>query len=88
MRNDFQDLHDRIKEAGETYIPNHTDATKLMVGTYIQLNNAQDRLESLKRAIAGYQSDLIPKLQQLIDNEDKTDETIKKLAEELFVIDE
>ena len=83
MRDDFQDLANRI--GVENYTINKTDAARLLVGTMIQTNQLQDRIEVLKKALAGYQTDVIPKLQELVDAENN--ETVIKLAEEKFIIE-
>lgn len=84
MRNDYQNLMERI-ETTEDYTLNKADVAKLLVAAMIQVNQIQDRIHNLKSAMTGYQSDIIPKLQELIDIED--DETISKLANEKFIIE-
>ena len=82
MRNDFQELADRIDDS---YIINKNDAARLLVGAMIQVNQLQDRINNLKKAITGYQTDIIPKLQKLVDAQN--DEAAQKLAEENFIIE-
>ena len=84
MRNDFQELANKINM--EDYIPYKTDAARLLVGAMIQVNQLQDRINNLKKAMAGYQTDIIPKLQRIVDAED--DETAQKIANEEFIIKE
>lgn len=84
MRDDYQDLYDRIKTT--EYILTRSDAAKLLVGAMIQTNQLQDRINNLKQAMSGYQSDVIPKLQALL--EEKDDEAVSKLADEKFVIED
>ena len=84
MRDDYQDLYDRIKTT--EYILTRSDAAKLLVGAMIQTNQLQDRINNLKQAMSGYQSDDIPKLQALL--EEKDDEAVSKLADEKFVIED
>ena len=83
MRDDYQNLMERI-ETTKDYTLNKADVAKLLVAAMIQVNQIQDRIHNLKNAMAGYQSDIIPKLQELIDIED--DETISKIANEKFII--
>lgn len=83
MRNDFQALADSI---GEDYQANKTDIARLLVGAMIQVNQIQDRMNNLKKAMTGYQSDVIPKLQEVLDNA-KDDEDAAKLANEKFIIE-
>ena len=84
MRNDFQELANKINM--EDYIPYKTDAARLLVGAMIQVNQLQDRINNLKKAMAGYQTDIIPKLQRIVDAEDE--ETAQKIANEEFIIKE
>jgi hypothetical protein len=82
MRDDFQGLADKI--ATEDYVLSKSDAAKLLVGAMIQVNQTQTRINNLKLAMTGYQTDLIPKLQAIVDAEN--DEAASKLAEEKFLI--
>ena len=84
MRDDFQALTERVSQ--ENYTLSKADAAKLLVGALIQTNQLQDRIENLKRAMAGYQTDVIPKLQSVLEAE--TDEEVAKLANEKFIIEE
>ena len=86
MRDDFQALTDRINEGGEAYNMNKADAAKLLVGAMIQVNQLQDRINNLKKAMTGYQTDVIPKLQEIVDAEN--DEDASKIADEKFIIKE
>ena len=84
MRDDYQDLADKIK--ADEYNMTKSDAAKFLVAAMIQANQLQDKMNNLKKAMAGYQTDLIPKLQELVDAED--DETVIRLANEKFIIKE
>ena len=86
MRDDFQTLTDRISESGEAYNINKSDAARLLVGAMIQVNQLQDRINNLKKAMTGYQTDVIPKLQEIVDAEN--DEAASKIANEKFIIKE
>ena len=85
MRDDFQNLHDNISNSGDDYVPNKADASKLLVGAMIIVNQLQDRITNIKKAMSGYQTDVIPKLQSILDNA-KTDEEAIQMANEKFVI--
>ena len=52
----------------------------------IIVNQIQDRLATLQKAMSGYQTDLIPKLNEIIEAE--TEDEVKKLAIEKFSIKE
>lgn len=86
MRDDFQTLTDRINASGEAYNMNKSDAARLLVGAMIQVNQLQDRINNLKKAMTGYQTDVIPKLQEIVDAEN--DEAASKIANEKFIIKE
>ena len=84
MRDDFQDLFARIDVT--EYVLSKADAAKLLVGAMIQTNQLQDRINNLKKAMVGYQTDTIPKLQAVVAA--KNDEEAAKIAEENFIIKE
>ena len=84
MRDDYEALYDRLND---DYSMNRADAAKLLVGIMIQLNHMQDKIVALRKATTGYQTDVIPKLQEIVDNVNITDEEIAKLADEKFIID-
>lgn len=86
MRDDYQNLTDKIAEAQDNYEMTKSDAAKLLVGVMIQANQVQDRINNLRKALSGYQTDIIPKLQDVIDNA-LDDATATKLANEKFVIE-
>ena len=83
MRNDFQDLADKVNEE---YQMNKNDAAKFLVGAMVQVNHLQDKINSIKIAIKGYQEDLIPKLKEVVDNA-KDDEEASKMIEEKFTLE-
>ena len=84
MRDDYQKLVDSITSADENYQLNKADAARLLVGAMIQINQLQDRINNLKKAMSGYQADVIPKLQEIVDLEN--DEDVAKVANEKFII--
>ena len=83
MRDDYQELAGRIDVT--EYVISKNDAAKFLVAAMIQANQLQDRINNLKKAMTGYQTDVIPKLQAVVDAED--DEAAIKIAEEKFVIE-
>ena len=87
MRDDYQALTDKIAELQENYKMNRSDAARLCVGAMIIVNQLQDKIESLKKALTGYQTDIIPKLQEIVDNTTTDDEVAEK-AEATFVLDD
>lgn len=84
MRDDYQVLAENLDEE---YQINKADTAKLLVGAMIMTNQLQDRINNLKKAITGYQTDVIPKLQKIVD-EAKNDEEVTKMANELFIIED
>ena len=86
MREDFEALHEKL--AAESFDGSLTKAeyAKLLVGCYVTVGNLQDRIQALQKAIAGYQTDLIPKLDAIITAEN--DEDAQAIAEERFQIKE
>ena len=87
IRDDFQALAESLDNLGEDYQINKSDVAKLLVGATIQLNQIQNKINNLKQAITGFQTDVIPKLQEILDNE-KDDEDATKMANEKFIIKE
>ena len=84
MRDDYQNLADKIATTKD-YVLDKADAAKMLVAAMIQVNQVQDRINNLKKAMTGYQTDVIPKLQEVVDAED--DEAASKLANEKFIIE-
>lgn len=84
MRDDFEAFHDRLNE---DYRMTKADGAKLLVGIMIQLNQIQDRITALRKAVAAYQTDVIPKLQEIVDNA-QDDKEAAKIAEEKFIIED
>ena len=84
MRDDFQELTDRLDNA--EYTLTKSDAAKLLVGAMIMVNQLQDRMKALKTSLAGYQTDLIPKLQKIVD-EAKDDTEANEMADKNFIIE-
>ena len=83
MRDDFQDLVNRIDVT--EYVISKADVAKLLVGAMIMTNQLQDRITNLKKALTGYQTDVIPKLQYILDNA-KTEDEVIQMADEKFKI--
>ena len=82
MRDDFQDLACRLDDK---YEMSKADALKLLLGAMVQVNQLQLRIDALKKAMTGYQTDVIPALQEITEKAE-TDEEAKKMANEKFII--
>ena len=82
MRDNFQDLVGRITP--EEFVLTKADAAHLLIASMIQTNQLQNQINNLKSAITGYQTDVIPKLQEIVDA--TSDEEAMKMADEKFVV--
>ena len=88
MRDDFSKLYDKMRDEKFDFNSlTKAEYAKLLVGTLIVVNNIEDRIAGEKKALNGYKTGVIPKLQRIVD-ECKTDEEAITLAMELFKIDE
>ena len=85
MRDDFSELQDKLEANDFDGILTKAEYAKLLVGCYVIVGNLQDRIEALKKAIAGYQSDLVPKLSKIIEAEN--DAEAQKLADEHLMVE-
>ena len=84
MRDDFSALYDKIRDENFDGTLTKADFAKLLVGCHVTVGNLQDRLTTLTRALAGYQTDLIPKLGAVIEAD--SDDKAMEIAEEKFVV--
>ena len=87
LRDDFNVLYDKLRDNDFDGKLEKADFARLLVGVLIIVNQLNDRLNALKKAMSGYQTDIIPKLQEIIDKAE-SDEDAMKLAEEKFSINE
>lgn len=85
MRDDFEALNEKLTNEAFDGILTKAEYAKLLVGCYVIVGNLQDRIEALKKAIAGYQSDLVPKLSKIIEAEN--DAEAQKLADEHLIVE-
>ena len=84
MRNDYQALVDKIDD---NYEMDKVDAARLLISAMIVVNQINSKIESMKSAMTGYQTDVIPKLKDIVDNA-KDDEEAKIMANEKFIIED
>ena len=84
MRDDYQDLADRIDVEG--YVPTKNDIAKFWVAATIQTQQLQDRIDNLKKAMVAYQTDLLPKLDEIVELA-RDDEDAANLANEKFILE-
>ena len=85
LRRDFNVLFDKIGSKDFDGQLTRADFARLLVGVLIIMNQLNDRITALKKAMTGYQTDVMPKLQDIVDNA-KTDEEAMAMAEEKFSI--
>ena len=86
MRDDYIKLYDKLR--ADDFNPNfitRAEYARLLVGTLIVVNNLQERIKNEQNAVNGYKTDIIPKLQRIID-ETKEDNEAVELANTLFTI--
>ena len=86
IRDDYQELADRINAAGDGYVLTKKDAAKLLIGAIIFSGQLRDKIANYQKALAGFQTNIIPALQEIIDIEDEV--TADRLASEKFIIEE
>lgn len=87
LHKDFIELYDKIRDKNFDGQLAREDFARLLVGTIIIMNQLNDRITALKKAMTGYQTDVMPKLQDIVDNT-KTNEEAMAMAEEKFSIKE
>lgn len=85
MRDDFEALHEKLTTNFDGTLTK-ADFAKLLVGCYVTLGTLQNRMDALKKAIAGYQTDLMPKLDKILQAE--SDEEAMRIANEELIIKE
>lgn len=84
MRDDYQTLADKIDD---NYEMDKVDAARLLISSMIVVNQLNSKIESMKAAMTGYQTDVIPKLKDIVDNA-KDDKEAKTMANEKFIIED
>ena len=85
MRDDFNALYDKINNKDFDGNLSKIDFTQLTVGSLIISSQLNDRINSLKKALAGYQTEIIPQLQEIVEKAEN-DEEAMKIADEKFTI--
>lgn len=84
MRDNYQEL---VGHFTDEYQMTRSDAIQLLVGALVQVNQLNDRINNLKKALTGYQSDVVPKLQEIVDKT-SNDEEAAKIANEKFTVED
>ena len=85
MRDDFTKLNDKINVKNfDAATLTKAEFAKLLVCTLIIVNNFKERIKNMQQAVNGYETDVIPKLQKIVDITDES--KIPELIQELFTI--
>lgn len=80
LHTDFNVLHDKLMTTQEL---TKEEYTKLLTGVFIVINNIQNQIASRQRAVHNYKTDVMAKLQRIV-NEATDDDSANILAQELF----
>ena len=88
LRNDYSELYDKMRQPDfDSNTLTRQDFIKLLVGTSIVIGNLTTQIKNLQNAVDGYTTKIMPLLQRIYE-ESTDDESARKLAEELFQIEE
>lgn len=79
-RSKYARLHDLLTSKTVNYVPVKNDIIDLYIGSNIVLQQLKARIKKEQAAVLGYETDLIPKLKQAMENEDE--------IEKIFTIQE
>lgn len=86
MRDDYVKLADKMKDENFSAEDlTKAEYAKLFVATFVFTENLKADIERLKKILQGYEIDVIPKLDRIVQ-ECSTDEEAHELAEKLFQI--
>ena len=80
MRSKYARLHDLLISKTVEYIPVKNDIIDLYIAANIVTQQIKVRIQKEQAAVLGYETDLIPKLKQAMENEDE--------IEKIFTIQE
>lgn len=85
MRDDYLDLVDKLQND----LPNleRVDFARLLIGAVVVTQNMETEIKAREKAMQGYKIDIIPKLERVVNESEETEDA-KKLAEEVFNIQE
>lgn len=85
MSADYKQLLQKIEQ--ENFVLTKAEYAKLLVGVLIIINNIENRIVNEKKAIENYKTEIVPKLEKIIA-EENDDKKADELSKELFIIDE
>ena len=86
LRDDFARLGDKLN--AENFDGNlaRSEYAQLAVAAYIVMNNLKTKIDSLRKSITAYETDIMPKLSQIID-ESSSDEEAQSIADKILIIE-
>lgn len=86
MRNDYSQLYDKLRKPEfNSDKLEKKDYAKLLVGAIIVVKQLEKKLAAETKAISGYKTDVIPKLERMVNEAESQEERIA-LGRELFTI--
>ena len=88
MRDDYAKLYDFMRDPNfDSSQLTRAHFAKFLVAALIFSRQLENKIQSDKKVVSGYKTDIIPKLDRIL-NETKDNENCLKLANELFTISE
>ena len=87
MRDDYKQLFNKIK--ADNFNPDNLtkrDYAQLLVGAIIIVKQGENKVEAMQKALDSYRTDLIPKLEKIVNEADVDDEKRIEMAKEFFEI--
>ena len=87
MRDRYQELAENLNTHGENYQLKKTDVAELLIASVTQQTQIEERIGNLRKALVGYQTDVTPKLQKILDAAND-DNDAANLANENFILED
>lgn len=84
MRNEYTNLWHKLEDNPNITLT-RAEYAKIYIGSLIIVEQIESKIEKDKIALAGYKSDMVPKLEQIM-NQTKNDSEAEKLSEKIFQI--
>lgn len=87
MRDDYKQLLNKLK--ADDFNPDNLtkrDYAQFLVGAIIIVKQGESKIEAMQKALDSYRTDLIPKLEKIVNEADVDDEKRIEMAKEFFEI--
>lgn len=84
MRNEYMKLQNKLEDNPNATL-SRAEYAKLLIGALIIVEQIESKIKKDQIALAGYKTDMIPKLEQIV-NETKNDIEAAKRAEKIFQV--